>query len=379
MPHPISIVIIDSDNDSINDITRHVKRLGGQAAIDGAVNSFQSGFELIHKKRPAVAIINVCEDNVCDTEKITAVLSRFPQVTVFATCSDRSAETILKVMRAGATEYIPKPVSEEDITAALKKVSRLQVTREAPETDAGHIYTVFSPKGGVGATTIAVNLAASIYDVTKKPTILVDLDLDAGDVSTFLNLKPAYTLSDVALNINRLDENFMNVVIMKDGSGIHVLAEPDELDPERSLLGTGLRKILGILKTMFSYIVIDTESVIDERTTTAIEMSEIVLVPLVLSLPGIKNVRKHMNYFEKNGLKAKTRLVVNRFTKKGEIKSDDAERILKQPVFWSIPNDYEVAMTCLNKGVPFNVGAPRSQLNQSVFDMAKMITGKGEK
>lgn len=375
MPPAISVVIIDDDVDESNNIVKYIHNLGDHASVDGVATSFESGFELIHKKRPIVVILNVCLDDIdVSIERIKLILGRFPQVSIFATCADKSTDTILKVMRAGATEYLLKPVSELDLDSALQKLGRLWIVKPPPETEMGRMYTVFSPKGGVGVTTIAINLATNIYETTRKPTVLVDMDLNAGDVTTFLNLKPSYTISDVTTNISRLDKNFLQSVITKHESGVYVLAEPQKVEEGVSIKGIDLRKMLTLLKTMFSHIVIDTEAALNERAMAAIEMSDVILIPFILSLPGIKNIQRYMNYLENIGIKKnKINLVVNRHLKKGDIKIEDAEKILNYRIFSSLPNEYDTAIECLNKGVPLSTCDPKSKLNLAIKEMASKI------
>ena len=373
MAQNITVVIIDSDLDSINSITNYIKKLDSKVVIEGTATTFERGYELVHKKRPMVVIIEVGKDVDPSIEKITQILNRFPQLSVFATSEDKSSDTILKVMRAGAAEYLLRPVAETDLAFALQKLGRLWLTREVPEDEAGRIFTIFSPKGGVGVTTIAINLATDILEFSKKPTIVVDMDLNAGDVTTFLNMKPSYTISDVTTNISRLDRSFLQGVIAKHESGISVLAEPQQVEDAVSISGEDIKKVLSLLKSMFKYIVIDAES-ISTRTNIALEMSDQIFLIFYMSLPGIKNMQRHLSYLSKMGLgRDRVKLIANRVVKKSEIKKEDAEKVLNYPIFWTIPNDYETTMACLNKGVPINTGAPKSQLNISLKDLAKAI------
>ena len=377
MPPSISIVVIDSDVDSLGSIVKHINKLGTKVLIEGTAVNFERGYELVHKKRPVVVIMEIKtgELDVC-SDRIQMMLSRFPQLSIFAVCDDRSADTILKVMRAGAVEYLLKPVSEMDITSALQKIGRLWLAKTVEEAEQGHIYTFYSPKGGVGVTTLAVNTATSIHNLTKKPTIVVDLDLIAGDVTTFLNMSPSYSISDVTMNTSRLDASFLQGVITRHESGIHVLAEPKRIEEGVSLASEDLVKVLSLLKTMFSYIIIDTETGLNNKTMTALKMADSIVLTTVLSLPGIKNIQRYMNYFENMNLQPKIMLVVNRYLSKGEIKLEDATRILKQSIKWSFPNNHEDAMKCLNKGVPLNTGTPKSELNDSVKEFAKLLISK---
>ena len=276
-------------------------------------------------------------------------------------------------MRSGATEYLLRPVGETDLAFALQKLGQFFPTKPVSEVSVGNILTVFSPKGGVGVTTIAINLALDIYEYTKEPTVIVDLDLNAGDVTTFLNMKPHYTITDVTANINRLDKSFLQGVIAKHESGIFVLAEPQKVEEGVSISGAEINRVLSLLKTMFSYIIIDAETV-SERTTTAIKMSDIVLLVFFMSLPAIKNIKRHLKYFEKIGLgKDRLKIVINRYIKKGGITVEDAGKAIRLSNLRTLPNDYTTAISCLNKGIPLSIGGPKSQLNISIKEMADAL------
>jgi pilus assembly protein CpaE len=377
-----TIVVIDSDADSINQIVKYINNLGNHAEVDGVATSFESGFELIHKKKPKVVIMEVEKEVDLSIQRIKMVLERFPQVSIFATSEDKSSDTILKVMKAGADEYILRPISEADLDSALQKHGRLWITKTVPEEETGAIITMFSPKGGVGVTTVAINLATHIHEITKKSTLVVDLDLNAGDASTFFNIKPSYTISDVTTNMSRLDKSFLKGVITRHESGVHILAEPQRVEEATSIMGDDIRKVMGLLSTMFEYIIIDTEAAVDQRTTAALEMSDLILMVFVMSLPGIKNMQRYLRYLEEKGFgKDKIQLIVNRYIKKGDIRIEDAEKALNHKISWTIPNDFDSAMSCLNKGLPLNMCSPRSKVNGAIKDLAEAmikLKSKGE-
>jgi pilus assembly protein CpaE len=380
MSKGISVVVVDRDIDSINAMVQYVRNFDIPVNVEGVAASFNKGFEMIYKKKPSVVIMDICDEKGADVGKIGTVHERFPGTSIFAVCDDSSTETILSAMRAGATEYLLKPLNETDLLSAFRKLGRVWGGEISSEDRTGRICTLFSPKGGVGVTTVAINLATNIFHVTGKSTILVDLDLSAGDVTTFLNLSPSYTISDVTVNISRLDRHFLKSVVTRHDSGIFVLAEPHKVEEGVSISDAELRKVLELLRKMFDYIVIDTQTVLDKRTLAAMEMSDILLLPFVLSLPGIKNVRRHLAYFERSVSRNKVKLLVNRYHKKGDIDLEEAARILDRDIFSVIPNSYDLAMKCLNKGVPFNFYDPDSELNRAIRDLAVQVAREtGEK
>ncbi len=380
MSHPIRVVIVGSDTDSIADIARRIGRQENGATVDGIAVGFERGAELVHAKRPMVVFLDMCAHGIEPCIRwVEATLNKFPRTSVFAVCEDKSYETIRSFMRAGAAEYLLKPVSEIDLVSAFQKYRRLSMApkRKEAEGAGGKIYSVFSAKSGVGVTTIAVNLAASIYKVTKEPTIIVDLDLVGGDVATFLDMRPDYTISDFARNIKRADMNLLQGIITRHKSGVYVLAEPHHVEEGVSISGDAVKKALTLLKTKYRHIVIDTEANLTQTAMAAVDTSDLILLTFVLNLPSIKNTQRYLSYLSKDTLRSnKIKLVVNRYLKKFEISVEKAEKILQRPILRCIPNDFNTAMESVNKGVLLGSHAPHSKLNLAIEALALSLTGK---
>ena len=129
MPQNISVVIIDTDFDSIKNLVKYIENIGDTVVVEGTASTFEKGYEIVHKKRPMVVIMEVGDDINLAIERIGQLSSRFPQVSIFATATDKSSDTILKVMRAGATEYLLRPVSDSDLAFALQKMGRLWLVK----------------------------------------------------------------------------------------------------------------------------------------------------------------------------------------------------------------------------------------------------------
>jgi pilus assembly protein CpaE len=377
MLQQIPIVIIGGSIDSSNHITHIIEKVGDSTSIYDVAMDLDEGYRIIHDKRPTVVIVDVSDEKIDDSlQIIKKIVHEHPQIFVFVVCSDSSPERILDFMRAGAHEYLLKPLSEGDLSGAFQKLARRGAENVYANEPECKMFSVFSSKNGTGATTLAVNLAVNIFEMTKKPTIIVDLDLTGGDVTTFLDLKPAYTLGDIKRNSSRVDKNFLRGVIAEHESGISILAAPQNVKEGVSISSSDVRKLLGLLKTMYEYIVIDTEAGFTQSTIAAIEMSHLILMPFILSLPGTNNTRKCLNHFEAIGIdREKIRLVANRYLKNVAIKIEEAEEILRRPVFSCIPNDFNTAMTCLNKGVALSAYDPSSTLNLSIRELAMKITG----
>jgi pilus assembly protein CpaE len=377
MSQRISVVIIETSKDSANHITHIIEKIGNGTSIEGVAKDVEEGYQIIHQREPMVVILDVSTEKIDHSlQVINKIVHELPRIFIFVVCDGSSSDIILDFMRAGAHEYFLKPLSENDLSRAFQKLAsrggeKVYLNERECET-----YSVFSSKNGVGATTIAVNLAVNIFEMTKKPTIIVDLDLIGGDVTTFLSLKPAYTVGDINKNSSRVDEAFLRGVITEHESGISILAAPQDVKGGLSMSGSDVKKMLVLLKRMFKYIVIDTEANFTQSTMAAIEMSDLILMTFILNLPSTINTQRCLSHLEEIGIDGeKIRLVANRYLEKVQISLEDAENILKRSVFYCIPNDFNLAMTCLNKGVTLSAYDPSSTLNSSIRELGMMITG----
>jgi pilus assembly protein CpaE len=379
MAEQISFIIIDSSAASISDMKRILEAQDRDLKVVGTATSFEKGYELIFSDRPTVVIMEIVDEDIATSiGKIKSILSRSPRTFIFAAGGLASSEAILTLLRAGATEYLPKPVLEADLASAVRKLIRSNLAVSA-EDGKGGIYSVFSPKGGSGVTTVAINLAANIFNETGQPTLVVDLDHTSADVGAFLNLQPGYTLQDAMGETKELDKMPLQNILAKHNSGIHVLPQKMHLEEAVPPTGESVRRLLDGLRGTFRHIVLDTEPHVSDATITAMQMSEAVLMVFVLSLPGIKNTQKYLDYLQRKDIaEQKIRLVVNRFNKKGDIPIAETESVLRQPVFSSIPNDYGTAIESLNRAMPFCSFAPHSGLNMALRDLALRVTAKGE-
>jgi pilus assembly protein CpaE len=199
---------------------------------------------------------------------------------------------------------------------------------------------------------VAVNLAAALATNDTK-VALVDLNLYSGDISTFLDVNPTYTLSSVTSNIARLDANFLMSVMARHSSGPYILTEPMEVDEAISITPEQVSRVLEFLSGVFSYVIVDCGGQLDGCNMAIFESSNLILFTTVLSLPAIKNAKRYLTALERRGFRQdRVKLVVNRYLPKADIQVKDAEKILGYTVFQTIPNEYGDVTTSVNKGFP---------------------------
>jgi pilus assembly protein CpaE len=372
MPPYLSIAIINSNDASRKALEAILKQFGESVKVVGSVADFVEGTRLIQTANPMVVILEVY-NAATGTEEIKHILAKFPNTSVFVTSTEKSSDLILSTMRAGAVEYLLEPVEATDLAEALQKVGRLWLTKPADSSQSGKIISVYNPIGGMGTTTVAVNLAATIAANGGK-VALVDLNLYSGDVSSFLDVNPAYTLSSVTSNVARLDASFLMSVMTKHASGVYVLTEPLEVDEALDITPEQIVRVLALLKGVFTHVVVDTGGSIAGCNQTIFESSDYILFNTVLSLPSLKNAKRYLTALERKGLrKDKVKLIVNRYLSRADIQIADAEKVLDHKVFLTIPNEYKDVIASINKGTPIVSMVPRSPVSKAIVRLYELL------
>ena len=285
-----------------------------------------------------------------------------------------SPEMLLSAMRAGIVEYLPEPFQPADLLAALGRIR--ERGGPAPVTPRkgqdGRIFLVLGAKGGIGTTTVAVNLADVLSRLDAGATALLDLAQPQGETPIFLDLEHAYTWADVAANISRLDSTFLESVMARHPSGLSVLAAPG-FSLDSSLDPSVLRQLLTLMRGMYAHIVIDAGTGHDDAALEALEQADEVLLVLDLSLPCLARAKRFLEAVRaaKPEVAAKVRLVANRKTSESDIGTTEAETILQTSISWSVLNDYKTALAAINQGKTLNETDPRSAIARGIAAMAR--------
>lgn len=375
----LSALIIDHDPESLEVIAGYLKDMDIEQVLKAS--DLKSGEMMISRHRPTAALLVIVSMKVSDKGNILAfvdgVKKKYPLTAIFITSEGKESDLILECMRAGADDYLPKPMNKVELARAIEKVT-MQVLnrRSAPEPGAveGRTIAVMGSKDGYGKTTVAVNIAASMARHKDRPVMIVDLDLQGGDVSTFLNIKPNYTIADVARNVNRIDANYVKGAMYQHESGVYMLAEPKNVSEIEEITAPKIKAVLNLLKGMGGYVIVDGGYSFDERSLTIMDMSDMIILVGVLTLPAIRTIQKSLAVFRDLGYgKDKVKLVINRSGANEDIKADYAEDALNYPISWMIPNEYQTAVTSINQGIPLVTLAPASGITKSIEDIVRGI------
>ncbi len=300
---------------------------------------------------------------------------------VFLTSANKDPEILIEAIRAGIKEFFPQPINKEDVRNALIKVKEEKgETNDGKAVHKGKIINVFGSKGGVGTTTIAVNLAASLASREDSSSVaLIDLKPVFGEVSTILNLETSFSWLEVTKNISRLDPTYLMSVLTKHPSGVYVLSSPVELTNDHKVNPKALATLVSMMQTMFDFIVVDSGQSIDETSREIIKISDTVLLVCELSLSCIINIKRLQDAFQKYGLleEEKIGIVVNRFVKNSEISLKDAEESLNKKIMLSIPNAYKITMNAINQGKPIRTAAHGTEIWKKYRELASTFPENG--
>jgi pilus assembly protein CpaE len=285
---------------------------------------------------------------------------------------EANTQLVIDVVRAGAREFLSHPVSAENLLQSLRRYT--EETRNHNHTPEGTLYCVNGPKGGVGSTTVAINLAAAKAAESATTVSLIDLTLPLGDIATYLDLKPEYSFADVLAAGERLDPVLLKTY-MTYSNKVAVLPGPGEFSLYNAVEIKTVDKTLKVARQAFTHTVVDLPSCCDENILrVCAEASDSFIIVLTPEVPALWRAHRLLLFLSRicgpEGLK----VVLNRTHKKDRITSKDVEKTLSHPVFWSLPNDYQTAITSINSGRPL-VTLNKTHLASSYSGMERKLAG----
>ena len=292
---------------------------------------------------------------------------------VIATAPSPEPDLILRSMRAGVHEFLVYPPKQEELAAAVERLTR----RGATETQRGELIAVYSGKGGLGSTSIAVNIAQALGTQRADSRVaLVDLVVTGGDIRVFLNLKPAYDLSHLIAKGSQVDTELLNSVLTACQGGVWALPTGDTPEDEELFDSAAVGSILGLLRGQFNYTVVDCEHHLSEAALTALDSANRIVLVTQLTVPALRSTQRTLAVCRRLGYEeSKLCVVVNRYQSADVLPIKDAEDLLQAPIYWKLPNDYRLSAESLTQGVPVTIQDPNSKLARSYGDLARKLSG----
>lgn len=365
-----SVFILDSNSNSRTILKSYLEDLNCCGEIK-LYDDYRKALEDIEKNNGSIVFVDISENSNELMDIIQNI--RLHTTKMVITSTDYTVDSVIKAMRLGAKEFLPKPIIKEDLKHILRA---LLTTNEDDKNLTSKIITVYSNKGGIGKTTIASNLAIELSKVTRDKVALIDLNLQLGDISTFLNLNPAFDVSYVMKNIiEKKEASLINAFERYQDSNVYVLSDPSYIEQAESVSPYQIDNLFRALRKVFPYIVVDMSSNIDQNSLKILDDSDLIIFTTIVNIPAIRNCQRCLNLFKSRRYSNdKVKVIINRYMENDEIKIEDIESTIGEKIYWKIPNNYFSIMEAINRGVSVSEVNSNSNIANSFRDLATKIS-----
>jgi pilus assembly protein CpaE len=392
MADQIRVLIVDDIPETRDHLT---KLLGFESDIEvvGAADSGRHALEMALTLKPDIVLMDINMPDMDGIETAEQLASAFPSAAVVMMSVQGEADYLRRSMLAGAREFLVKPFSSDELTASIRQVYTREREKQgrvasAPtagtgevvdqDREPGQIVAVFSPKGGVGRTTIAVNLAVAAAAETARKVVLMDGSFQFGDVGVLLNLNPKNkSIADLAPELEGAGElESIDTFVINHSSGVRVLLAPPSPEQAELVTPAGVGRILDALRAKHDLVVVDCSASFSDSTLTILDRADLILTVLTLEITSIKNMRLFLEVTTQLGYADdKIRLVLNRADSALGIRVGDVEHSIGRKVDHSIVSDGRTVVYALNRGVPFVLSNRETQVSQDIIGLAQGLAG----
>src|SRR5574341_105999 len=394
----IRVLIVDDVADTRENV-RKLLQFEADVEVVGAARSGKEGIQLSQELNPDVVLMDI---NMPDIDGITAtetIRQKSPQIQVVILSVQGDQNYMRRAMLAGARDFLTKPPMGDELISAIRRAgemahierSKSSQARAAPIAPGGglgsspgmvgllrgKVITVYSPKGGTGCTTLAVNLSIALHNEDTR-VVLVDANLQYGDVAMFFNEQGKNTILDIAPRVDELDPDIVEEIMIKhEPSGIHILAAPPRPEQAEKITPEQFTKVLNYLRQLYAYVVIDTAPILTDIVLAAIDLSDAIVLVTTQDIPAVKNARLFLDLLQTMGVEREHIVfVMNRFDRRIAISPERIGENLKQEVKAVIPLDERVVIPAVNRGVPFMLDNKTQPVARGVFDLAVAVRAR---
>jgi pilus assembly protein CpaE len=294
-----------------------------------------------------------------------------PSMPIIAASSNPSPTLILGSIRAGAREFLQLPIVADELTTVIERISELCSTLDDSTNKQGRIVAVFSGKGGAGASFVATNLAAAM----QENTLLVDLNLQSGDVASLLSQSTKYSVVDFVRNLSRIDTSLIGSLISPYSDRLSILAAPAEAHEAEEIKPQDLTELLHLVTQRFDHVILDLPHAFDPITVAALDLADDILIVLTLDIPGIRSTKRALKVFDRlDYSRDKIHCVVNRWGKNIDVELQKVQSHLGERFIGLIPNDYRKVIDSINLGRPLVESDPSSKITAEIKRIAALVS-----
>jgi pilus assembly protein CpaE len=385
----IRVLIVDDVAETRENI-RKLLQFENDFEVIGAAGSGREGIELTKELDPEVVLMDI---NMPDMDGITATelirrINGYTQIVILSVQGDPNY--MRRAMLAGARDFLTKPPAVDELTDAIRRAGQMAFDERAKlgpaiaaaggtkisaaQVSRGRVVVVYSPKGGTGNTTIAVNLAVGLQN-EETPVAIVDGNLEFGDVAIFLDQQAPNTVLDLTTRADELDAEVVDEVMVEHKrSGLRLLAAPNQPEYAGSVGGEDFSKVLEFLRKIFAYIIVDVSSTLTDVALGAIDSADLIVLVTTQDIPAIKNARLFLDLADVMKIDRDHILfVMNRYDKRIGITPEKVGNSFKQKIINVIPLDERVIIPAANRGTPFLLGDRSKPAAKSILSLSDII------
>lgn len=396
MAAKIRVLIVDDIAETRENV-RKLLQFESDIEVVGTARTGREGIQLSVEVNPDVILMDI---NMPDIDGITAtetIRAQSPHVQVVILSVQSDQNYMRRAMLAGARDFLTKPPMGDELISAIKRAGEMaHIEREKgakqqmvmsaasgaggfgfQQPTRGKIVLVYSPKGGTGCTTIAVNLAIALNNEDTR-SVLIDGNLQFGDIAIFVNEQGKNTIVDIAPRVDDLDGEIVDDILIKhEASGIRILAAPQRPEMAEKVSPDQFVKVLQFMQNIYSYVVVDTSSILTEVILSAIDLSDVVVLITTQEIPSIKNSRLILDLLNTMGI-GKERIIfaMNRYDRRFAITPERVGENLKHEIAVAIPLDEKTAINAVNRGVPFMLDNKSQPIGKGIFSLAETVRAR---
>ncbi len=366
-----NVLIVGVDGASMGRIR---ETLGTEAVLPPASIPYDQAIDAVARGRTNVVLMGFDDDFEEAVRLGSQITQDFAAVTLVALSTQSDPDRIRAAMRAGYREYVMLP---DDADLLRHAVHEAVYNAEPGDEERGEVIAVCSAKGGSGATSLCINLAAELCPLHR--VLVVDLCFSMGDVASYLDLKPKRNIADALRELERLDERMLAGSVGVHPSKVHILAQPSEIDEHEEVKGDAILRTLQICAESYQYCLIDCGLSLDEATLTTITVADLIFLTCTPDVISVKNAWRRLQLFERIGVeKDRIRLVVNRWDKKAQLSAKDIERNLGLKIAARIADDPKTLVQATNEGRLVRDVSKRSPAARDFSNMVTLVTDHDE-
>src|SRR5512132_144369 len=391
----IRVIIVDDVSETRENV-RKLLQFESDVDVVGMARTGKEAVQLSQELNPDVVLMDINMPDMDGISATEAIRSKQPAVQVVILSVQGDQNYMRRAMLAGARDFLTKPPMGDELISAIRRAGAMAQSERSKSAQIavapvagnvgtmigygvpkGKVVTIYSPKGGTGCTTLAVNLALTLNNEDTR-VALVDGNLQFGDVAVFINEQGKNTIIDLAPRADELDPEIVEEVMLKHAaSGLHVLAAPGRPEYADKVSSGQFSKVLEYLRQMYAYVIVDTAALLTDVTLSAIDVSDLIVLVTTQDIPSIKNCRLFLDLLQTLGVERDRILfIMNRYDKRINITPDRVTENLKQEIVSVIPFDEQTATKAVNRGIPFVLDSKNQPAARGVFSLAESVRAR---